>query len=234
MRFGVIVFPGSNCDADVFHVVDRVIEQPVEYVWHKNQDISEFDCLVLPGGFSYGDYLRAGAIARFAPVMERVKEFAQEGKLILGICNGFQILCEIGLLPGALHSNESTKFECKDVYVKTLNVETPFTNLIQQDQVLRIPIAHAEGNYYASGETLEKLRDNDQVVFRYTNEEGRATAEANPNGSVYNIAGICNERGNVLGMMPHPERCAEEILGNTDGRLIFDSILAAGKELVAK
>ncbi|MGB9792392.1 MAG: phosphoribosylformylglycinamidine synthase subunit PurQ [Thermacetogeniaceae bacterium] len=225
MRFGVVVFPGSNCDVDCYHVIDQVLGHPVEYIWHKEKSLKGFDCIILPGGFSYGDYLRTGAIARFSPVMDAVSEFAEKGGLVLGICNGFQILLEAGLLPGAMRRNDSLQFRCHDVYLRVENASTPFTNRYRPGQVIRMPIAHGEGNYYADPETLAELNREHRIVFRYCTEEGEIIQEANPNGSVENIAGICNEKGNVLGLMPHPERCAEEILGYEDGKLLFLSIL---------
>ncbi|PRR69736.1 phosphoribosylformylglycinamidine synthase subunit PurQ [Neomoorella humiferrea] len=225
MKFGVIVFPGSNCDQDVYHALGNVLGQPVDYLWHGDTSVSGYDCLVLPGGFSYGDYLRAGAIARFAPIMPAVIEFARAGGLVLGICNGFQILLEAGLLPGAMRVNDCLQFRCQWTYLRVENSKTPFTNRFREGQVIRIPIAHGEGNYYADAATLAELEANRQIVFRYCNEYGEVTPAANPNGSVGNIAGIINREGNVLGMMPHPERCAESILGGTDGRELFASII---------
>lgn len=227
MRFGVVVFPGSNCDIDCYHVVKDVMNKEVDYLWHKDklEDFDKYDCIILPGGFSYGDYLRVGAIARFSPVMEGIIEFADRGKLVLGICNGFQVLLEAGLLPGAMIKNDSLKFRCFYTHIKVENARTPFTGQCFQGQVLRIPIAHGDGNYYVPDDMLKELEENNQIVFRYCDEEGRAVREANPNGSIENIAGICNKRGNVLGMMPHPERCSEEILGSSHGRLIFESIV---------
>lgn len=222
MRFGVIVFPGSNCDTDCYFALRDVIGVKVDYIWHTNQVSDEYDCLVLPGGFSYGDYLRPGIIARFSSVMRSVIEFARSGGLVLGICNGFQILLEAGLLPGAMLQNRSLKFICKYVHLKVENHNTPFTQF--EKSVIRLPIAHKQGNYFIDPDGLKRLIDNQQVVFRYCTPEGEVTDEANPNGAVYNIAGIINEQGNVLGMMPHPERSCEEILGSTDGRLIFESI----------
>lgn len=226
MRFGVIVFPGSNCDHDCYHVAKHVMAQETEYVWHKDTaDLGRFDCVIVPGGFSYGDYLRPGAIARYSPVTEQIRPYAEGGGLVIGICNGFQILIEAGLLPGVLMRNRSLKFICKDVHLKVENNDTPFTTKYSKDQVVKIPIAHHDGNYYADNETLKDLKENGQIVFRYATAEGETSVEANPNGSVLNIAGICNEKRNVLGMMPHPERCAESILGNEDGMGIFESIL---------
>ena len=226
MKFGVIVFPGSNCDHDCYHVAKHVMGKEAEYVWHKDvQNLSGFDCIIVPGGFSYGDYLRPGAISRYSPVMNEVKSFADAGGLVIGICNGFQILIEAGLLPGALMRNRTLKFICQDVYLKVENKDTPFTSEYSENAVVKVPIAHHDGNYYADTETLKKLKENNQIVFRYCTEGGETSVEANPNGSLLNIAGICNEKRNVLGMMPHPERCAEEILGNRDGKRLFDSIV---------
>ncbi|MEW6247557.1 MAG: phosphoribosylformylglycinamidine synthase subunit PurQ [Nitrospirota bacterium] len=230
MNIGVVVFPGSNCDHDCAHVLGDVLGQSVTMVWHKETSLAGLDAVILPGGFSYGDYLRTGAIARFSPVMGAVKEFAKSGGLVLGICNGFQILLEAGLLPGAMLRNTSLTFICKDVYVRVENAATPFTGRCEPGQILKIPIAHADGNYYTDPVTLAALQANAQIVFRYCTPDGRVTAEANPNGSLDNIAGIRNSDGNVLGMMPHPERCAEAALGNDDGRLIFLSMLDALKK----
>jgi len=223
-HFGVVVFPGSNCDQDCYHAA-RVMGGEVRYVWHRDTDLSGIDCVILPGGFTYGDYLRTGAIARFSPVMQAVAEYARAGGLVIGICNGFQILLEAHLLPGAMRRNQNQKFICKHVHLRLEQPETPFTQVGQTGQVLRIPIAHGEGNYYADQETLRRLRDNGQIVFRYCRPDGNVTVDANPNGSVDNIAGICNEQRNVLGMMPHPERCSEAVLGSSDGQVIFESIL---------
>ena len=230
MKIGVIVFPGSNCDHDCRHVFKDVLGQYVEMIWHKETLLAGLDVIVVPGGFSYGDYLRTGAIARFSPVMGAVKEFAQKGGLVIGICNGFQILLEAGLLPGAMLRNRSLHFICKDVYVRVENAATPFTNACRPGHVLKIPIAHAEGNYYTDPVTLAGLQANAQIVFRYCDADGRVTPEANPNGSLDNIAGIRNDKGNVLGMMPHPERCAEHVLGNEDGRVIFQSMIESLKK----
>ena len=227
MKIGVVVFPGSNCDHDCQHVFENVLGQQVDMIWHKETSVSGVDAIVIPGGFSYGDYLRTGAIARFSPVMNAVKEFAADGGLVLGICNGFQILLEAGLLPGAMLRNRSLHFVCKDIHVRVENAATPFTSACQSGQVLKIPVAHAEGNYYTDPVTLAALQANAQVVFRYCTEEAKVTPDANPNGSLDNIAGIRNAEGNVLGMMPHPERSAEELLGNADGRLILTSMLEA-------
>jgi phosphoribosylformylglycinamidine synthase len=224
MKFGVIIFPGSNCDHDAYHVISKHVGQPVSFVWHKETDLSDYDCVILPGGFSYGDYLRAGALASFSPVMRSVREFAASGRLVLGICNGFQILCEAGLLPGALIRNRDLHFVCEHVNVRVESIDTPFTNELGRGDVLRIPIAHAEGNYTCDDETLAELRREDRIVLRYCDPEGRATDEANPNGSRDNIAGICNRARNVFGMMPHPERACEDLLGSADGRGVFRSL----------
>ncbi|MEQ8175019.1 MAG: phosphoribosylformylglycinamidine synthase subunit PurQ [Syntrophomonadaceae bacterium] len=225
MKFGVVVFPGSNCDADCYNVIKDVLEQPVDYIWHQEKEIKGYDALILPGGFSYGDYLRTGAIARFSPVMPAVMEFADQGGLIIGICNGFQILLEAGLLPGAMLRNRSLTFICKPVWLKVQNEATPFTNQLQKGQVLQIPIAHGEGNYFCDPSTLQSLKDNNQILFTYCGPKGEEEDIHNPNGSLANIAGIRNRKGNVLGMMPHPERCSEEVLGGTDGLKIFASML---------
>jgi len=227
MKFGVIVFPGSNCDHDAYHVVSKHVGQPVDFVWHKEKNLDQYDALIVPGGFSYGDYLRAGALAQFSPVMLSVAEFAEKGKFVFGICNGFQILCEAGLLPGALIRNKDLHFVCRHVNIKVENNRTPFTSELEANEVLSIPVAHAEGNYVCDDETLSKLEANNQIVFRYCDERGEITDEANPNGARANIAGICNRQGNVLGMMPHPERACEELLGSGDGRDIFRSLTSA-------
>jgi phosphoribosylformylglycinamidine synthase len=226
MRFGIVVFPGTNCDRDCWHVVKRVLNCDAEFVWHEERDVSRFDCIILPGGFSYGDYLRVGAVARFSPVMESVRNFAERGGLVIGICNGFQILVEAGLLPGALVRNKTTHFICKFVNLRVENANTPFTNQCKVGQVLKIPIAHNDGRFFCDEETLKRLERNGQIVFRYCTPEGEVTEDANPNGSIENIAGIVNERGNVLGMMPHPERASEKLLGSEDGLLIWHSILS--------
>lgn len=233
MKFGVIVFPGSNCDHDAYHVISKHVGQPVDFVWHKETDLSSFDAVIVPGGFSYGDYLRAGALARFSPVMEAVKKFAAEGKFVFGICNGFQILCEAGLLPGALRRNAGLHFVCKHVNLKLENQNTPFTNAVTPDKPLSIPIAHAEGNFTCNDETYDQLQENGQIVFRYCDENGELTDAANPNGSRGNIAGICNQDRNILGMMPHPERACEEMLGSDDGRDIFRSLTKSIELLAA-
>lgn len=218
MKFGVIVFPGSNCDIDCFHAVGDVLGHEVEYIWHDEEKPDGFDCFILPGGFSYGDYLRCGAVARFSRIMEAVKDHAASGKLVIGICNGFQILTEVGLLPGALVRNINLKFICETVPLRVEVTDTPFTNLYKKGEIINIPIAHGEGNYVVDEATLKKMKKNGQIVFTYVD---------NPNGSMENIAGVCNESRNVLGMMPHPERACEEILGNNEGRRLFESIISA-------
>ncbi len=228
MRFGVIVFPGTWSDTDFFHVLKEVFHQPVEYVWHQETDLSAYDCVILPGGFSYGDYLRAGAIARFSPVMRAVERFAQQDKLVLGICNGFQVLCEARLLPGALMRNVHLEFRCQWVNLRVETTASQFTSAAEAGQVLRVPISHGEGSYFAAPYTLRRLESEDRILFRYCNESGEVTQAANPNGSIGNIAGIVNEQGNVMGMMPHPERCCETLIGGEDGRRIVESILMSG------
>ena len=225
MKFGVISFPGTYSEVDCYHVIKNVFHEPVEYVWHKETDLTSYDCIILPGGFSYGDYLRTGAIARFSPVMEAVEAFAALGKIVLGTCNGFQILCESGLLPGVLMRNNSLQFKCKWVNLRVETSDSVFTNATDTGQVLQIPISHGEGSYYADDTTIEELERSGRILFRYCTEEGETTLDANPNGSIGNIAGITNERGNVLGMMPHPERCCESLIGGEDGKLIFESML---------
>ena len=227
MRFGIVVFPGTWSDVDCYHVLDEVLGQEVNYVWHKDTDLSSYDCVVLPGGFSYGDYLRCGAIARFSPVMEAVVDFAGRGGLVMGICNGFQVLCEAGLLPGALLRNDSLEFRCEWVNLRIDNSKSVFTGNCKSGQRLRVPISHGEGRYYADDATLSKLDEEGRVLFRYCAEDGAVIPEANPNGSLNGIAGIMNREGNVLGMMPHPERCCEPVLGGTDGLYIFESIVGA-------
>ena len=224
MKFGVVVFPGSNCDKDMIYVLETLYEQEVVSLWHKDTDLQNCDFIVLPGGFSYGDYLRSGAIARFSPIMEKIIEFANNGGYVMGVCNGFQILCESGLLPGALLHNNSHKFICKNVYLSTQNKNTCVT-VITEDKSLCVPIAHGEGRYFADADTLKQLNDNGQVLFRYCDENGNITPESNPNGAVENIAGVSNAAGNVFGMMPHPERAADKELANTDGGYIFESII---------
>lgn len=230
MKFGVVVFPGSNCDYDAYMAIKEVLQQPVEYLWHADGDLKGSDCIILPGGFSYGDYLRAGAIARFAPVLEKVVEFATNGGAVLGICNGFQILLEVGLLPGAMLRNRNLRFVHRDVYLRCENTRTSFTCALTEGAVLRMPVSHGEGNYFASPEQLKDIEKNDQVVFRYVDALGKQTDGANPNGSVDDIAGICNDRGNVVGLMPHPDRAVEAVLGSTDGRAMFESAVMALKE----
>ena len=225
MNIGVVTFPGSNCDHDCQHVLADVLGQTVQMVWHKETSLKGLDAVILPGGFSYGDYLRTGAIARFSPVMGAVKEFASTGGIVLGICNGFQILLEVGLLPGAMLRNRSLSFICKDVHVRVENAATAFTGRCESGQVLKIPIAHADGNYYTDDVTLSQLKATAQVVFRYCTPDGDVTPDANPNGSLDNIAGIINVKGNVLGMMPHPERAIDEAHGGTDGRALFESAI---------
>ena len=225
MRFGVVVFPGTWSDTDCFHALADALGQDVRYVWHKEHDLSGLDCIVLPGGFSYGDYLRPGAIAKLSPVMDEVRAFADKGGLVFGICNGFQVLCESGLLPGALLRNEHLQFRCQWVNLRVDNASTPFTNECAPGQLLSVPISHGDGNYFADEATIARLEENGQVAFRYVDASGEATNDANPNGSLHNIAGITNEAGNVLGMMPHPERCVEELVGGTDGLAIFRSML---------
>ncbi|MBI5560118.1 MAG: phosphoribosylformylglycinamidine synthase subunit PurQ [Deltaproteobacteria bacterium] len=225
MKFGIIVFPGSNCDHDCYHVVKHVMGQDAGYVWHKSTSLRGFDCVILPGGFSYGDYLRTGAIARFSPVMREVARFAKKGGLVMGICNGFQILCEAGLLPGVLMRNKGLKFICEHIHVRVESASTPFTSSFRQGEVITIPIAHADGKYFAAPDTLKTLEDDGRIVFRYSTADGSVSEDANPNGSAANIAGIINEKKNVLGMMPHPERASERELGGTDGRRVFESVL---------
>jgi len=225
MKFGVVVFPGSNCEMDCYHVIDQVLKEDVEYVWHQQTDVSAYDCLVLPGGFSYGDYLRCGAIARFSPVMEAVADFARGGGLVIGICNGFQILLEAGLLPGAMLRNTSLSFICRFVSVRVENADSPWTSAARPGQVLRIPIAHGEGNYTADAETLARLKEEGRIILRYCEEDGEVTAAANPNGSVESIAGICGEGFNVFGLMPHPERAVDPASGGTDGQHFFTAIV---------
>jgi phosphoribosylformylglycinamidine synthase len=231
MKFGVIVFPGSNCDHDAAYAVAHNLGQPLhhtaEFIWHSSATLGGVDAVILPGGFAYGDYLRTGAIARFSPVMESVRKFAAEGGLVLGLCNGFQILCEAGLLPGALMRNAGLKYVCKPVHLRVESTNTPFTQQLTQGDVLQIPIGHMEGNYFCDERTLAELKDQDRIVFRYSMTSGQITREANPNGSMKNIAGICNAGRNVLGMMPHPERASEPELGMTDGAKVFRSLVSA-------
>jgi phosphoribosylformylglycinamidine synthase len=227
MKFGVVMFPGSNCDHDTFHVLKDVLGQDTVFLWHKDHDLRGVDCVVLPGGFSYGDYLRSGAIARFSPLMQEVKAFARRGGHVLGICNGFQILLELGLLPGAMLRNKGLKFLCEFVHIRVENARTDFTRAATKGLVLRIPIAHFDGNYYAPDQVYADLLRTKRVIFRYCDADGGVTAEADVNGSMGNIAGIINERGNVLGLMPHPERASEALLGSEDGRVIFESLIAS-------
>ncbi len=224
-KFGVVIFPGSNCDQDMIYVLRNIMKQEVVELWHKDTDLKGCDFIVLPGGFSYGDYLRSGAIARFSPIMEKVIEFANKGGYVLGVCNGFQILCEAGLVPGALLHNNERKFICKNVFIKAQTKDTLVTSSVPQEKALKIPIAHGEGKYYADADTLKKMNENGQILFRYCDENGNITDAANPNGATENIAGVCNAGKNVFGMMPHPERAADKELSNMDGRLIFESIL---------
>lgn len=228
--FGVIIFPGANCDHDAYHALAHVMNAKTTFLWHKDTDLSGIDFLLIPGGFSYGDYLRSGAIARFSPIMQSVVEFAEKGGPVLGICNGFQILLEAGLLPGVMLHNQQLRFVCRRTYIRCESTDTLFTRSLDKGQVLNIPVAHGEGNYFTDQDQLKELQDNDQVIFRYCNANGETTAEANFNGSVDNIAGICNTQRNVLGMMPHPERAVEKLLGSTDGKFIFESVL---KEITA-
>jgi phosphoribosylformylglycinamidine synthase I len=227
MKFAVIVFPGSNCDHDAYHAAKDVLGQDAEFVWHKETDLHGADVVILPGGFSHGDYLRTGAIARFSPVMNAVKAFAMAGGPVLGVCNGFQILLEAGLLPGAMLRNHGLKFRCEHVHVRVEQTDTPFTVACRPQQVLRLPIAHGEGNYFTSEEELRRLEQNRQIIFRYTNAAGVVTDEANPNGSMSAIAGLCNDQRNIVGLMPHPERACEAALGSTDGLVIFESVISA-------
>ena len=227
MRFGVIVFPGSNCDHDAFYAVGQNLGQPVEYIWHDETSLGNLDAVILPGGFAYGDYLRCGAIAKFSPVMSAVRKFASDGGLVLGVCNGFQILVEAGLLPGALIRNRGLKFICRDVTLRVETADSPFTGALERGWRLRLPIAHGEGCYFADDETLARLKANNQVLWRYVDARGEATEAANPNGSLEGIAGICNEKRNVAGLMPHPERASEPVLGCADGRLVFESMIHA-------
>lgn len=225
MKFGVVVFPGSNCDQDIIYVLENIMGQHVVPLWHKDHDLQQVDFVVLPGGFSFGDYLRSGAIARFSPIMQEVIQFANKGGFVLGICNGFQILAEAGLVPGALLHNSNRKFICRNTYIKSATANSLLTSGLDSGKVLKIPIAHGEGNYFADTDALKRINDQDQVLFRYCDEGGNMTSEANPNGSIENIAGVCNSKRNVFGMMPHPERAADALLANQDGLGIFESIL---------
>jgi phosphoribosylformylglycinamidine synthase subunit PurQ / glutaminase len=227
LRFGIVTFPGTNCDADTYDALDRMFGVSVEYIWHQATHLPDVECVILPGGFSYGDYLRAGAIARFSPVLAEVSRFAEAGGLVLGICNGFQILCEAGLLPGALLPNECLEFRCQWTNLRVESSDTPFTRLAAPGQVLRMPIAHGEGRYYADSLTLASLQDNHQIILRYCSTDGIVDASSNPNGSLDSIAAICNESRNVFGLMPHPERCSDAELGGTDGGYVFRSIIGS-------
>jgi phosphoribosylformylglycinamidine synthase I len=227
MRFGIVVLPGSNCDHDALHATSDILGAEAEVLWHKETDLKGVDCVIVPGGFAYGDYLRAGALAKFAPIMEPIRRHAAAGGLVLGICNGFQVLTEVGLLPGALMRNAHLRFASRDIHLRTEETDTPFTGELTEGQILRMPIAHGEGNFYADDAMLDELENNRQVIFRYCDSEGRITSESNPNGSARNIAGICNRARNVLGLMPHPERCVESLLGNADGLGVFKSIAAS-------
>jgi len=227
MKFAIVVFPGSNCDADCWHIARDLLGCEADYVWHKETDLKGADAVILPGGFAYGDYLRAGALARFSPVMESVSRFAKAGGPVLGICNGFQVLLEAGLLPGAVRVNKTLRYVCRDVFMRVENMETAFTRLYEPGQIVRMPIGHGEGNYTAPPETLEELNREGRVVFRYCDEEGRVNDAGNPNGAAENIAGIANRDGNVVGLMPHPDRCSEGLLGNDIGRKMFESVVSA-------
>jgi len=236
MKFGVVVFPGSNCDHDAFYAIGKILEKPVEFIWHQSEDLAQCDAIILPGGFSYGDYLRTGAIARFSPVMKSVEKFEKSGGMVLGICNGFQILCEAGLLPGAMMRNSGLRFICRHVHIRVEETDTPFTCAAQQGQILKIPIAHSDGNYTADEDTLAGLEKNRQIIFRYTSADGSdllrgdrevVDAAGNPNGSMHNIAGVCNRERNVAGLMPHPERAVESALDSADGLVIFKSMVEA-------
>lgn len=227
MKFGVVVFPGSNCDHDAFYAIGDVLKKPVEFIWHQSQDLAGCDAIILPGGFAYGDYLRTGAIARFSPVMKSVEKFANSGGMVLGICNGFQVLLEAGLLPGAMMRNSGLRFICRHVYIRVEQTDTPFTNAAAQGQILKIPIAHSDGNYVCDEATYASLEKNHQIVFRYTTPDGSNDAAGNPNGSLHNIAGICNRERNVAGLMPHPERAVECALGSADGLVVFRSMVEA-------
>ena len=227
MKFGVVVFPGSNCDHDAFYAISNILKKPVEFIWHQSQDLANCDAIILPGGFAYGDYLRTGAIARFSPVMKSVEKFAKSGGMVLGICNGFQILLEAGLLPGAMMRNSGLRYICRHVFIRVEQTDTPFTNAASQGQVLKIPIAHNDGNYNADEATLADLETNRQILFRYTTLDGANDAAGNPNGSLQNVAGICNRERNVAGLMPHPERAVESALDSADGLVIFRSMVEA-------
>jgi phosphoribosylformylglycinamidine synthase len=225
MKFGVLVFPGSNCDHDTFHVIDALTEQPVTFLWHASEDLEGCDAILVPGGFAYGDYLRTGAIAKFAPIMQSVTKFAKSGGLVMGICNGFQILCESGLLPGALMRNAGQRYICKQVHLRTETADSPFTHGLERGRILQMPIGHMEGNYFCSADTLATLKSQDRIAFRYATPAGEITAAANPNGSLENIAGVLSEGRNVLGLMPHPDRSSESLLGSSDGLVLFKSMV---------
>ena len=229
MKFGVVIFPGSNCDEDIIYVLEKIMGQQVVRLWHKDHDLQGVDMVILPGGFSFGDYLRSGAIARFSPIMQEVIQFAAKGGYVMGICNGFQILAEAGLVPGALLHNKQRKFICRNIHLVAQTKNSLLTSQIEEQKALKIPIAHGEGNYFADADTLQSLKDNDQILFRYSDEAGNITDEANPNGSLENIAGVCNLNRNVFGLMPHPERAADTLLANEDGLAIFESILSLVK-----
>ncbi len=231
MKFGVVIFPGSNCDRDMIYVLETIMKQEVVELWHKDTDLQNVDGIAIPGGFSYGDYLRSGALARFSPIMEKIIEFANNGGFVFGVCNGFQILCESGLLPGTLLHNDNQKFICKNTFIKAQNNNTFLTSLVDNNKALKIPIAHGEGKYFADEKTIEKLHQNNQIIFKYCDDEGNVSKESNPNGSTENIAGVCNANRNVFGMMPHPERASDVELGNTDGKIIIDSMI---KTLISK
>lgn len=226
LKFGIVVFPGSNCDHDCYHVIKHLLGQEAEFVWHEETDISFYDCIVVPGGFSYGDYLRTGSIASLSPIMKSVEKYAASGAPVIGICNGFQVLVEAGLLPGSFLRNASLKFVCKWVYLRLENNKCVFTSKLKKGDLLRIPVAHGDGNYYCTDQDLRILQENSQIVFKYCGQDGMITDESNPNGSLNNIAGITNREGNVLGMMPHPERCSEKLVGGKDGRAIFESVIS--------
>ncbi len=225
IKFGVVVFPGANCDYDAYYAAKKTLGHDAEFLWHKSRSLNGADVIILPGGFSYGDYLRAGAIAKFSPIVEEIINFAERGGIVIGICNGFQILLEMGLLPGAMLKNKSLKFVCKNVYIKIASRDNIFTNKITEKNILKIPIAHGEGNYFADDDVISELKKNSQIVFQYSDSGGKITEESNPNGSIMNIAGITNKRKNVLGLMPHPERACEPLLGSGDGALIFNSVI---------
>jgi phosphoribosylformylglycinamidine synthase I len=227
MKFGVVVFPGSNCDHDAFYAIGNVLQKPVEFIWHQSENLANCDAVILPGGFSYGDYLRTGAIARFSPVMKSVEKFANSGGMVLGVCNGFQILCEAGLLPGAMMRNSGLRYICRHVHIRVEQTDTPFTSAAQAGQILEIPIAHNDGNYTCDEATLAELEKNRQVIFRYTTPDGSDDSAGNPNGAVHNIAGVCNRERNVVGLMPHPERAVESALGSNDGLVILRSMVEA-------